>query len=89
MMSGFLTTLAWILAANLWVAFGCVVLVVAIDKAIAQRPESVIHSIVLMGLWPLLLLKGLRALFGRRSNPLQIPSRPQGTPGYHQSNSVN
>ena len=86
-MSEFLTALAWLLAANLWVAFGCVVLVIAIDKAIVQPPASVIHSIVWMCLWPLLALKGLRALFGlRRAEPA---APPPSTASYNQSNSVN
>ena len=73
-MSGLLTALAWLLAANLWVGLGCVVLVVAIDKAVVDRPPSVIHSIVLMLLWPLLVIKGLGVPIGRRRAP-RAPSR--------------
>lgn len=88
-MSEFLYALSWILAANLWVAFGCVVLVVAIDKAVVGRPQSVIHSIAWMCLWPLLVLKGVMTLFRRRRTAAMPAPPPHNTPGYNQSNSVN
>jgi hypothetical protein len=69
MMSEFLSALPWVLASNLWVGVGCVVLVVAIDRAVVERPHSLIHSIVWMCLWPLLVLKGLRTLVSGRPSP--------------------
>ncbi len=66
-MSELLTALPWLLAANLWVTVGCVVLVLAVSRALVERPHSVIHSIVWMCLWPALLVKGAHALFTRPS----------------------
>lgn len=77
-MSEFLSALPWVLASNLWVAVGCVVLVVAIDRSVVERPHSLIHSIVWMCLWPVLLLKGLRTLFSGRSTPTPTSSHPSG-----------
>lgn len=68
-MSEFLSALPWVLGANLWVAVGCVVLVLAIDRAVVERPHSLLHSIVWMCLWPLLALKSMRLLLGWRPTP--------------------
>ena len=68
-MSELLSVLAWILASNLWVAVGCVVLVAAIDRAVVGRPSSLIHSIVLMCMWPWLVIKGIRIMVARRPSP--------------------
>jgi hypothetical protein len=68
-MSEFLSALPWVLASNLWVAVGCVVLVVSIDRSVVERPHSLIHSIVWMCLWPVLLLKGLCTLLSGRPSP--------------------
>ena len=73
-MSNLLSALPWVLACNLWVAVGCVVLVAAIDRAVVERPRNLIHSIVWMCLWPVLLLKGVRALIGGRPSPTSTSS---------------
>ncbi|MDH3715488.1 MAG: hypothetical protein OET44_16760 [Gammaproteobacteria bacterium] len=77
-MSEFLSALSWVLACNLWVAIGCVALVVAIDRGIVERPQSLIHSIVWMCLWPLLAIKGLRALVSSHPSPT-VSGRPSPT----------
>ena len=59
-MSEILSVLIWLLALNLWVALGGLVLSRAIDKAYAERPLSVVHAMMWMCAWPLLLIRLLR-----------------------------
>ena len=68
-MSDLLSVLPWILASNLWVAVGCVALVAAIDRAVVERPRNLIHSIVWMCVWPVLVIKGVRAVVSGHPSP--------------------
>lgn len=61
-MSGILISIVWLLAVNLWVGFGCVVLARALNRSVVEHPAGLLQAILWMCVWPLLLLRTLRQL---------------------------
>ncbi len=59
-MNAFVSAVIWLLALNLWVAVGCLVLARGIRRWIIDPPGSMVTALALMVLWPWLLLQGLR-----------------------------